>query len=106
MKSILFFVMTLLLCTAITPIVKAQTTDTTITVKVKGIGCATDLKMVEANITKLEGIIECKVLKQGATTTFDVQFNTQLASSKDIYAAIEGTGGCENPDDRPYKVKR
>ncbi|MBD77615.1 MAG: hypothetical protein CL840_01575 [Crocinitomicaceae bacterium] len=81
--------------------------DSTLTseVKVKGITCSNDLKTISSNVEKLKGVTSCKTLKQGATATFEVNYNPTLVSKEEIYAAIEKTGGCENPNDRPYKVK-
>jgi hypothetical protein len=42
----------------------------------------------------------------GATSSFEVKYNPTKANLKDIHGAIENTGGCENPNDRPYKVKK
>lgn len=75
-------------------------------VKVKGITCATDLKMIASNVQKLPGIIAFTPGKQGPTTTFELQYNRYLVSEKEIQAAIENTGSCELPDERPYKVKK
>lgn len=85
-----------------------QQTDSvkTILVKVKGINCSMDLKTISTNVEKLKGVSSCKAGKQGTTTNFEVQFNSTLISEKEIFSAIEGTSGCENPDDRPYKVKK
>lgn len=84
----------------------AQDSDTTITIKVKGITCTTDYKMIQANVEKLEGVNKFEVGKQGATSTFVINYNPEVVSEEKIYAAIEGTGSCENPDERPYKVKQ
>jgi len=91
----------------------SQTTDTSQTksevlvssVKVKGITCSSDLKTIATNVEKLKGVNSFKTLKQGATATFEVNYDPKLVSKEEIYAAIENTGGCKNPDDRPYKVK-
>ena len=85
-----------------------QQADTikTASIKVKGITCSMDLKMISANVEKLKGVSSCKAGKQGTTTTFEVKFNPALVTEKEIYTAIEGTGSCENPDERPYKVKQ
>jgi copper chaperone CopZ len=77
----------------------------TITVKVKGVTCAGDLKTIATNVEKLSGVTQCKTGKMGATSSFDVSYNPLKVNIKDINAAIESTGGCENPNDRPYKVK-
>jgi copper chaperone CopZ len=73
--------------------------------KVKGITCASDVKTIATNITKIEGVKECNPGKQGPVTTFEIIYNPALVTEKEIISAIEETGGCKNPDDRPYKVK-
>lgn len=85
-----------------------QTNDSlkTATVKVKGINCANDLKTIANNVEKVNGVSSCKSGKQGTTTTFEVVYNPAYVTEKEIFSAIENTGGCENPNDRPYKVKK
>ena len=85
-----------------------QSTDSTLTVKmkVKGVTCAMDLKTISNNVEKLKGVSSCVAGKQGATTSFEVKYNPALISEKEIIAAIENTSGCEDPNDRPYKVKK
>jgi len=107
------FLKTLTLACAIlfgaTGISYSQTTETngsSATIKVKGITCSTDLKMIKANVEKLEGVSSCEPGKTGTTTSFIVQYSSGLVDEKSIYAAIEGTGSCENPDERPYEVKK
>jgi copper chaperone CopZ len=77
----------------------------TITIKVKGVTCSGDLKTIASNVEKVEGVTTCKTGKMGATSSFEVKYNPKKANIKDIHSAIENTGGCENPNDRPYKVK-
>ena len=79
---------------------------TTTAVKVKGITCAMDLKMIAANVEKLTGVSSCQAGKKGTTTTFEIRYNPELVSEKEIFSAIESTGSCENPDERPYKIKQ
>ncbi len=76
------------------------------TIKVKGITCATDVKTIAGNIEKLPGVQRCKADKPGAMTSFELLYNPAKVSEKEIIAAVENTGGCENPSDRPYKVKQ
>jgi copper chaperone CopZ len=78
----------------------------TITIKVTGVTCAGDLKTIASNVEKVEGVSTCKTGKMGATSSFEVKYNPKKANIKDIHSAIENTGGCENPNDRPYKVKK
>lgn len=101
-----------MLCTIVVSSGSAQTVhaaniavDTTIIVKVKGATCSNDLKLIETNVAKLKGVSKCNVGKKGAITSFNIQFDPKLVTRKKIHTAIEGTGSCENPDARPYKVK-
>jgi copper chaperone CopZ len=116
MKFINSFVWTVIVWTATATIALSQTTTpesdqnanglATASIKVKGLTCATDVKTISANVEKVQGVSSCKAGKQGPTTTFEVRYNPAIATEKDIFAAIEDTGGCENPDDRPYKIKQ
>jgi len=85
-----------------------QTSDSTktLTLKVKGITCSMDLKTISTNVEKLKGIGSCKAGKMGTTSSFIIIYNPYLVAEKDINTAIENTGGCEDPNDRPYKVKQ
>jgi len=77
----------------------------TISVKVKGVGCMTDVKTISENVEKLDGVVSCEILKKGAVTSFSIKMNPALVSEKEIYAQVEDTPGCKNPNDRPYTVK-
>lgn len=94
-----------------TTIASAQTKSTntatlkTISTKVKGITCSSDVKTIAGNVTKLAGVNTCKAEKAGPTTTFNIVYDPKLISEKEINAAIQNTGGCKNPNDKPYKVK-
>lgn len=85
-----------------------QKTDSTktVTIKVKGISCSMDLKMIVANVEKLKGVSSCKSGKMGTTSSLEIKFNPALVTEKKIHTAIENTGGCDNPDERPYKIKQ
>jgi hypothetical protein len=79
---------------------------TTMLVKVKGVGCDADIKSISGNVEKVGGVSRCKTVKKGATTTFEVTLVESIAKEEEIYAAIEGTPGCTDPNARPYKVKK
>ena len=85
-----------------------QSTDSlkTITVKVKGVTCRGDLKTISGNVEEIKGVKRCTPGKMGPTSSFIVSYNPAVADVKEIYKAIEATEGCENPNDRPYKVKQ
>lgn len=112
MKHLYALVLAFAVCTITTNQVFAQSvtqvTDNMkiITVKVKGITCANDLKTIAGNVEKVKGVTTCQAGKQGATTTFEIQYNPIIVREQEIFAAIENTEGCENPNDRPYKVKQ
>lgn len=119
MKLIKSILLTFIIVAAATTLAfsqKSETTETTasteqventktLALKVKGVGCATDLKMITDNVEKLEGVTSCKVEKMGATTSLKVKMNPALVTEKQIQAAIETTGTCEDPNARQFKVK-
>lgn len=80
-------------------------TDSIITIKVKGVTCSNDLKTLADNVKELKGVSDCKPGKMGPTSVFKITFNPALVSTKEIFKAIENTGGCSDPNERPYKVK-
>jgi len=84
---------------------ETATTPKTIKVKVKGVGCARDIQAITMNVAKVNGVSICETLKKGATTTFSVTYNPNVAKEKEIYTAVEDTPGCSNQTTRPYKVK-
>ena len=85
-----------------------QTADSSqsIQLKVKGLTCSMDLKTIATNVEKLKGVSACKPGKVGAVSKFEVIFNPLLVTEKQIIEAIENTAGCEDENDRPYKVKK
>lgn len=83
-----------------------ETTNITTSIKVNGVGCSSDIKSISKNISAIEGVTECELGKKGATTVFNVSFDSAVVTEEEIHAAIEGTPGCKNPNDRPYKVKQ
>lgn len=87
-----------------TPLLKMEDIKT-IEVKVKGVGCSADIKSISEKVENLDGVSRCKVLKKGAVTRFEIYLLPSKVSEQEIYAAIEDTPGCKNPNDRPYKVK-
>ena len=80
-------------------------TDTTITIKVKGVTCNNDLKTLASNVKDLNGVSDCKPGKAGPVSVFKITYNPALVGTKEIFKAIENTEGCSDPKDRPYKVK-
>ncbi|MCA6445900.1 MAG: heavy-metal-associated domain-containing protein, partial [Chitinophagaceae bacterium] len=95
--------------TALIKYIKAKTSnpnDTTVTVKVSGITCSGDLKMIADNIEKMKGVSSCKqVGKMSTSTSFEIKYDTEKISYAEVVKAIEGTASCDHPDQRPYKVK-
>lgn len=78
----------------------------TFAVKVKGVTCKNDLISIASSVEKLKGVSTCKPDKAGPTTTFQIKFDSALVSEKEIFAEIMATPGCEDPKDRPYKIKQ
>ena len=67
--------------------------------------CATDLEMIQESVEKLEGVSVCKVGKAKATSSLSITYDPRAVKVLDLYGAIEGTASCDNPDEKPYKVK-
>ena len=86
--------------------VSMATTIKTSAVKVKGVTCKNDLLSISEVVEKLKGVSACTAEKAGPTTTFQIKFDTALVTEKEIFAAIMNTPGCEDPKDRPYKIKQ
>ncbi|MES2778175.1 MAG: hypothetical protein V4722_28625 [Bacteroidota bacterium] len=84
---------------------ETPSTDTTITIKVKGVTCNNDLKTLSTNVKELKGVSDCKPGKAGPTSVFKITYNPSQVGTKEIFKAIENTEGCSDPKDRPYKVK-
>lgn len=103
MKTLLY--LAFLACFTYSTNINAQSTDTTITFKVKGITCGTDLKMIEESVKDLNGISDFVVAKKGATSNLAISFDPTLVEEKEIRLAIQSTASCKAPDERPYKVK-
>ena len=77
----------------------------TILIKVKGADCSNDLVRIGSNVEKIEGVVSCTLVKEGLTSKFEVVYKPTFVTNLDIYNAVENTGGCGNPDERPYTVK-
>lgn len=80
--------------------------DSTITIKVSGITCAGDLKMITNSVEKLSGVTNCKqVGKMSPNSSFAIQFNPLKVSFVALVKTVEATPSCDYPDQHPYKVK-
>lgn len=111
MKLFLSFLLTVSCCIFFTAEASAQnavatkSSATTITVKVTGVGCSTDVRTIGTSVEKLAGVSSCEAAKRGAVTRFVVSYNPDVVCEDDIYQVIQDTPGCKNPNDRPYRVK-
>lgn len=90
------------------PVAASQTQKTqTVKIKVSGITCSGDCKDIQKVVSKVNGVTSCKMIgKPSANSVFEVSFDPAVVSEKEIRKAVEGTPGCDNPNDRPYKVKQ
>lgn len=79
----------------------------TVKLKVGGITCTGDCKDIQKVVSKMNGVTSCKQIgKPSATSVFEVTFDPTVVSEKEIRAKVEDTPGCDNPDEKPYKVKQ
>lgn len=79
----------------------------TIKLKVGGITCAGDCKDIQKVINKLNGVASCKQIgKPAATSVFEVSFDPAVITENEIRSKVEDVPGCDNPNERPYRVKQ
>ena len=79
----------------------------TIKIKVTGITCKGDCKDIQESIGQLNGISATRQIgKPSATSVFEITFNPTLVTEKQIHKSVEDTPGCDDPEKRPYKVKK
>ena len=89
------------------PTQPASQTLQTIKIKVTGITCKGDCKDIQESIGQLNGITATKQIgKPSATSVFEITFNPSLVTEKQIQKSVEDTPGCDDPEKRPYKVKK
>ena len=113
MKLFKYIVASFILVCATTISASAQTTTPTsqnlqtIKIKVTGITCKGDCKDIQESIGQLNGISATKQIgKPSATSVFEITFNPALVTEKQIQKSVEDTPGCDDPEKRPYKVKK
>lgn len=79
----------------------------TIKLKVSGITCSGDCKDIQKVVGKMNGVTACKQIGKPTTTSvFEVSFDPAVISEKEIRSKVEDTPGCDNPNEKPYKVKQ
>lgn len=79
----------------------------TIRIKVTGITCKGDCKDIRESVAKLNGVTATSQIgKPAATSVFEITFNPALVTEKQIQKSVEDTPGCDDPEKRPYKVKK
>jgi copper chaperone CopZ len=107
MNNIKSIILLFVLVIASTGLAFSQTDSTkTVTLKVKGLNCADDVVSISDNVTKLKGVSSCAAGNPGATTSFTVKFVPARINENEIRAAVENTPGCDDPNQKPYKVKK
>ncbi|MCO5950858.1 heavy-metal-associated domain-containing protein [Mucilaginibacter flavidus] len=80
--------------------------DSTITIKVSGITCSGDLKMITNSVQKLPGVASCKQIgKMSPNSSFAIQFDPSKVTFPALVKTVEATPSCDYPDQHPYKAK-
>lgn len=113
MKSIKIYLSALIMCFTFSFASQAQTAQQkqdsvkTVTIKVSGITCVNDLKIINTNVMKKKGVVSSEsVGKVAATTTFEVKYYPAIIPIDSIYKMVENSPSCDYPDQRPYRVKK
>lgn len=87
---------------------KAQANDTlkTATIKIKGISCTMDLPIIKKKLVNEEGIDDVAYSEvKSEAVFFTVKYHTAIISEKQIRTTIENAPSCDDPSEKPYKVK-
>lgn len=85
---------------------QADQEKTTVTLKVSGVTCNSDLKTLADRVKTYNGVLNCETVgKRGVKTKFKIDYNPAVITEKEIRMAFESTPGCSDPNDLPYKVK-
>ncbi len=103
MKKIIMLLTFVINFTLLNAQVSNTVKDTIITLKVKGLTCKNDLQTIASNIKDVKGVIECKVGKLGATSSYKIIYNPAIISKNEIITVIENTPGCGDGDENLIK---
>lgn len=107
MKTIISIIV-LFIVTGITHLASAQFNNTlkTATIKIKGISCSMDLPIIKKKLVNEEGIDDVTYSEvKSEAAFFTIKYHTAIITEKQIRAVIENAPGCDNPEEKPYKVK-
>ncbi len=88
---------------------EAQAADSLkkITIQVSNLHCNNDMPTIKKRLLNEEGIDEVAFTPiEGETSVFTVSYHTSATSREQIEKAIEATPGCDDPEEKPYKVKK
>jgi len=83
-------------------VVNSALASITDTFSVTNMGCHNDQNLIERSLYRLSGVKKVTMLDGKVV----VKYDNQKLTEKQIIAAIEATGTCENPNDRIYKAKK
>ena len=87
---------------------KAQSTDTlkSMTLKIGNLTCDGDMPTIQKNLLNQDGIDEVMFTsRKKEASTFTVLFHSAATDADNIKLAVENTPGCDDPDEKPYRVQ-
>lgn len=99
----------LMICLAFATLSLGQSTtkDTVIIIKVSGIICGMDLPIISDTLKKQDGVKDCKAIgKAAAVTRFEITYDPNKISYQQIVNIVQNAPSCEDPKEKPYKVKK
>lgn len=107
MKTIISII-ALLIALGTSNFAKAQANDTLkiATIKIKGISCTMDLPIIKKKLVNEDGIEDITYSEvKSEAVVFTVKYHTAIITEKQIKTVIENAPSCDNPEEKPYKVK-
>ncbi|MBC7555123.1 MAG: heavy-metal-associated domain-containing protein [Taibaiella sp.] len=76
-------------------------------IKVVNLHCNNDMPTIKKQLLNQDGIDEVLFTDiSGTLSTFTVSYHSSVINQEQIEKSIEGTPGCDDKNERPYKVRK
>ncbi len=102
-------IVVVLLVFLISSSLKAQTGEAVkkAIIKVGNIHCDNDMPTIKKYLLNKDGIYDVTYTDRvHSASMFTITFQSDVVNQMQIEEAIEATPGCDDPDDRPYRVRK
>lgn len=87
----------------------AQSADTlkVVTIEVGNLHCDGDMPTIKKQLLNADGIDEVTFTdRKKQASAFTITYHTAATDPQRLKAVVENTAGCDEPDEKPYRVQR